>query len=353
MVFRRAGYDTGYVGKWHLPYPQKDHSVHGFRFTTNLRGNGGDAARPAAAVGFLKAPREEPFLLIVSFINPHNICEWARGQDLPDGAIGQPPPLDSLPPLRTNHDPPENETDIISIMRESYQSSRTFPVSGFDEHKWRQYQWAYYRMIEKVDGQIGEVLAALRESGRQENTLVVFTSDHGDCQGAHRWNQKTVFYDESSRVPLIIAGLAAAKNSSTDCLVHTGIDLLPTLCDFADIPIPTGLPGTSLRPAAEGRDITPRDYVVISNKMVQGAPVDGRTPMPEGRMLRSQRYKYCAYSIGSRRESLVDMQQDPGEMANLAEQPQYREILVQHRQMLLDWCREHADDFEQFVPVEP
>ena len=60
-------------------------------------------------------------------------------------------------------------------------------------------------MIEKVDAEIGKVLEALRKSGQEDNTLIVFTADHGECAGAHRFNQKTVLYEESARVPLIIA----------------------------------------------------------------------------------------------------------------------------------------------------
>ena len=62
-------------------------------------------------------------------------------------------------------------------------------------------------------------------------------------------------------------------------------------------------------------------------------------------MVRSERYKYCAYSEGERRESLVDMQNDPGEMRNLAHQAQYRPVLEQHRQYLAGWCRQHGDGF--------
>jgi arylsulfatase A-like enzyme len=90
-------------------------------------------------------------------------------------------------------------------------------------------------------------------------------------------------------------------------LVDTGIDLIPTICGVA---VPPGLPGISLRHP----EMHPRRYVISANKLVQGAPIDGKKPTPSGRMLRSQRFKYCAYDEGKRRESLVDMQTDPGEM---------------------------------------
>ena len=168
---------------------------------------------------------------------------------------------------------------------------------------------------------IGQVLQRLRETGQEENTLMVFLADHGDCQGAHRWNQKTVFYDEAARVPLILSWKGVTKPGTSDRLVHTGVDLIPTMCGYAGIPVPAGAPRRST-----SRATAEREYVVVCNKMVQGAPIDGRTPEPDGRMVRSRRYKYCVYSEGKRRESLVDMEKDPGEMVNLAADPAHKTV---------------------------
>ena len=85
---------------------------------------------------------------------------------------------------------------------------------------------------------------------------------------------------------------------------------------------------------------------MVSNEMVQGAPVDGRKPRPAGRMVRSARYKYCVYDMGRRRESLVDMANDPGEMVNLAGREAHRPALEAHRRFLADWCRRTGDSFE-------
>ena len=123
----------------------------------------------------------------------------------------------------------------MALMRKSYHASSTFPVGDFGEKEWREYIWAYYRKIEGVDKRIGRVLDALRESGQEDDTVVLFTSDHGDCQGAHRWNQKTVFYEESARVAFIISCKGLTSGTVSRDLVHTGVDLLPTLCDYAGI----------------------------------------------------------------------------------------------------------------------
>ena len=236
----------------------------------------------------------------------------------------------------------ENETDADSLIRRSYQSNKLFPVSNFDENKWRQYRWAYYRLIEKVDAQIGRVISGLKDSGQYDKTLIVFMSDHGDMQGAHRWSQKTILYDEASRVPLIICEPGSKKHVELSPLVNTGIDLLPTLCDYAGIKAPKDLPGRSLRHT--GRKDGP-EYIVVENKMIQGSPVDGFKPEPSGRMVRSRKYKYVVYDIGRRKESLVDIEKDPGETVNLAEKKEYHKILMRHRQYLKDWCKKYNDPF--------
>jgi choline-sulfatase len=200
-IFRNAGYDTGFFGKWHMPFREDRPDEHGFE--TYIGKEGRYSGVPCAE--FISKNRQRPFLAVASFLNPHNICEWSRGQKLPGGPIGEPPEPSACPPLKPNMDPPEGETDIISHMRKAYQAHRLFPVGDFTDDKWRQYRWAYYRLIEKVDRHVGTLLEALRETGQQENTLVVFLSDHGECHGVHRWNQKTVFYDEAARVPFIIS----------------------------------------------------------------------------------------------------------------------------------------------------
>jgi choline-sulfatase len=342
-IFQSGGYHTGYFGKWHLPCPEKETGVHGF---ATIGASQDDPRTAADAVKFLQAKHDAPFLMMASFLNPHNICEWARGQALPLGEVGQPPSLDACPPVRPNLEVQKNEPDIVALIRRSYQSAPMFPVGNFDVKKWREYLWTYYRLIEKVDAEIGKVLRALRESGLEENTLIVLSADHGDCQGAHRWNQKTILFEEAARVPFVLSQKGVTRPGTSSRLVNTGLDLIPTLCDYAGIPIPGSLPGLSLKETANGNNAAdPRQYVVVSNRMVQGAEVDGRIPMPEGRMVRGQRYKYCAYSEGKHRESLVDLEKDPGEAVNLAGNPQYQRTLDQHRALLAEWCRRTHDSF--------
>jgi len=232
----------------------------------------------------------------------------------------------------------------MATMRQSYHATETFPVGNFTAQKWRELRWAYYRMIEKVDGEIGKVLAALRERGLEENTVIIFTADHGECAGAHGFNQKTVFYEESARVPLIVSLKGVTKHTAASQLVNVGIDVLPTMLDFAGAQKPQKLPGLSLRPLALGQEPASwRNYVVIGNNMVQGGPVGMLRPATEGRMIRSERYKYCVYQFGTHRESLIDLQNDPGETTDLAGDPAQRKVLLEHRDLLRKFAIERGD----------
>lgn len=343
--FRDAGYHTGYFGKWHLCYDAKQPEAHGFvEIDTQQK----DVVTADHAVAFLRAQRRDrPFLLVASFLNPHNIAEYTRGQPLSNGPVGEPPGLDALPPPPANLGAPVGEPDSMALIRRGYHANRRlFPVGGFSPSVWQAMRWGYYRMIEKVDAEIGRVLAALREQGLERDTLIVFVSDHGECAGAHGLSQKTVFYEESVRVPLIICPPGGAGAREADAFVNVGVDLLPTLLDYAGLAKPARLPGASLRPFAEGRAVADwRDEVVIGNHMSQGGKVEelGFVPITEGRMVRTARYKYCVYRHGEQRESLVDLENDPGEMVDLARDPAYRGIVLEHRERLRRFAAVHGD----------
>lgn len=341
-LFRDAGFDTGYVGKWHLPWNQDDPTEHGFAYTANIRANGADPGMIQAASTFLDRERTDPFLLVVSFNNPHNICEWGRGNrrdTLPDAPIDEPPVLAHLPPLRPNAAHQQDEPDAITRLRRSYQASKTFPVGEFGEREWREYAWAYFRMVESVDQRVGALLAILENAGLRKNTALLFLSDHGDMQGAHHWNQKTTLYDESARVPLFLSCPGRTQAGVSNRLVNTGIDLIPTLCDIAGVNVPDDLPGRSVFDSGDP------DYIVTETRFVQGAEIDGEIPQADGRMVRTERFKYCCFDQGEQRESLVDMEADPGEMMNRASHPEFADELARHRSLLKQFAGETGDLF--------
>ncbi len=339
--FLQAGYQTAYFGKWHLAYNEGATKTHGFE---TLETGHIDAENAALATKFLGGKHNKPFLLVVSFLNPHNVCELARDQSLNNGPIGKPPSAEKLPPAPANLAPPQNEPDTMARIRAGYHANPAFPVGNFSPERWQALRWGYYRLIEKVDAEIGKVLDALKAAGLEENTLIVFTADHGECAGAHGFNQKTVFYEESARVPFIVSAPGQRVGRVSEKFTNTGTDILPTMLDFASLAKPAKLSGASLRSLALGQPVAPwRDDVVVQNNMSQTFAVDGNVPTTEGRMLRTDRYKYCVYVHGQNRESLVDLEKDPGEMTNLARDPAHRDTLLAMRERLRKWGAANGD----------
>jgi choline-sulfatase len=311
-------------------------------------------------VAFLKRKHDKPFLLVASFINPHDICYLAirahaqaqQGNpkkqikgDAPhfaalDAALKLPEGVSRAdffarlcPPLPANFEIPPGEPE--ALLNADARDFRAYVRKNWTEEDWRLHRWAYARLTERVDGQIGQVLAALREAGLEDNTVVVLTSDHGDMDSAHRLEHKSVCYDEASRVPLIVSRKGVTKPCLVDRehLVSTTLDLIPTLCESAGLAIPRELTGRSVRALAAGQ-----------------APASWRkgliTECRMSRMVRTARYKYVVYAQGERREQLIDMEADPGEMQNLAADPAYAGVLAEHRNYLVHWYETHGEKLD-------
>jgi arylsulfatase A-like enzyme len=207
-------------------------------------------------------------------------------------------------------------------------------------------------MVEKVDSDIGLLIEALKGADLSENTLVIVSSDHGDGLGAHRWNQKWTLYEESVRVPLImnLPGRIPTQQVDREHLVSNGLDLFPTICDYAGVEAGSDLPGTSLRTLVEGgRASSWRAYLASETRFSDV----WRGLGTEGRMIRTSRYKYVVYSWGAYREQLFDLESDPGEMTNLAVEKRYYSLLENHRRFLSHWLSETSDPFSRaFVNQE-
>lgn len=344
--FKDAGYDTGYFGKWHINIQTDDVERHGFDQMGVLVGNGADHLIPTPAIEFMNQKRDQPFLLVTSFTGPHDICQMVRDEKIPGGPIGAFPSPKDCPPLPVNMAPPVDETDAMALIRKSYNMSKRMPIANFTEDKWRQMRWGYYRLIERADMEMGKVLDALKAAGMEKNTLVIFTADHGDCTGVHQFAQKTVFYDESARVPLIVSFPGNVSHATTRKLVNVGIDILPTMFDFAGLPKLDQFEGNSLKQVCENPKTKDwRDYVVISNYMVQGDIPEGETELPRsrGRMVRTDDFKYAIYDIGDHRESLIDMKNDPHEMINVARDSKFKKELKKHQKILKLYAKEKGD----------
>jgi arylsulfatase A-like enzyme len=267
--------------------------------------------------------------MVASFMNPHDICQWIRDHK---GSREYPDP-DRFPAAPGNMAIDTGEPEMIQYHRRAGYDLMSQAVGIASEWKRddvRHYLHDYYRMVEDVDRQIGKVLAALRQSGLDRNTVIAFASDHGEGMGAHRWAQKAAFWEEAVRVPMLLAGPGIAPGVERKRLASLA-DLLPTLCDFGGIDAPKDLEGASLRrPAARTH---------VSSELRYGSAER------EGRMIRTARYKYVAFSGGARREQLFDLEHDPGEVFNLVNRPEAGGALEEHRRLLGRWVSQTGDDF--------
>ncbi len=342
-----AGYDCGYFGKWHVPVPVTETERHGFSTIAHTAPNGVDSLIPDASIEFLKRSRTKPFLLVSSFVNPHDICEWARGTKGKDGPYVEAPSPAECPQLPANFAIPDHEPDVIRQVQA--QDTANYPTRGWSDDRWRQYRFAYYRLIERVDAQIALILNTLRETGQDRNTVIIFASDHGDGNAAHRWNQKQVLYEEPVRVPFIVAapGSPAAGRVNSRHLVASCLDLIPTMCDYAGIAVLSALQGRSLRALAGGRmPKTWREELVAETEFCTFNKSSGI----HGRLLRSGSLKYIAYSEGRLREQLFDLRRDRGEMNNLVVSAAYQGQLEACRRKLEAWCENTGDRFTLPLP---
>jgi choline-sulfatase len=355
-VFRNAGYNVAYGGKVHLP-GTKGKGVAAYGFDELTGDEREDLAEHCAA--FFRKDHEQPFLLVASFINPHDICYMAidaftraNGREvmypkshrerqclaealkLPGGVSREEFFADICPPLPANFEIPQDEPSAVRDT--DWRGFRPYVQDHWTAEDWRLHRWAYARLTELVDRHIGKVLDALRESGLEDDTLVVFTSDHGDMDAAHRLEHKSMPYEEAARVPLIVSrpGLAAEGYVDRTHLVSTGLDLIPTLCDFAGIDIPSPLAGRSVKVLTTSVDQPHswRKTLVVENE--------------RSRVLVSEQHKYAVYDQGTPREMLFDLRSDPGEMLNLATDPQQAEILAEHRRLLRKWYRQNGETLE-------
>ncbi|TWU40621.1 sulfatase family protein [Novipirellula artificiosorum] len=349
-LFRKAGYRTAWAGKWHVPAPypgfmtgprsgipgfdvlKLDGPVHRSIPSTGP-GMGSDPTTTKATLDFLDQPQDRPFLLVCSLLNPHDICEYPREPD----NYPAPPAASKLPPLPANFEAIQNEPSLLAAVRQRQQKAKV-GTRRDTEIQWREYRWAYYHLTEVVDSLISQVLKKLDQSPYADNTLIIFTSDHGEMAGSHQLRTKSYMYEEATAVPLIVCPPIKTSAAVDKQHLVSGLDILPTMCDYAGISIPESFEGVSLRPLLEntktGRQDAWRDYLVLE--------INDRT---EVRMVRSDRYKYIVYAKGEIREQLFDLESDPGETSNLAQNPERKEIIETHRNMLRQWIHQTKDTF--------
>ena len=275
-----------------------------------------DLAEEASLI-YLRDParQEQPWVLNVSFIAPHfPLVVPQRFWDLY--------PLDEidLPTIPEGH--LENQHPVYQRMRSM------FGCVDFPEELVRRARAGYYGLITYLDEKIGNLLLTLEETDQLENTVIIYTSDHGEMNGEHGMWRKSNFYEASSRVPLqIMFPERMSAGRRIDEIVSL-VDLTATMVDIGSAQSYSQFDGDSLLPLIQGNDNYWKDYA-FSEYLAHGV----QRPMA---MLRKGQYKFN-YSLGDPPE-LYDINEDPGEFNNLANEPMYQAVCRElETQLLAEW----------------
>jgi len=204
---------------------------------------------------FIRENQDNPFVLFVNFFEPHMPFSGPRdGQYDPDG----------IPLPESFHDlPGEDQPLKLRLFRRAQYAHGNHSLSLRTEADWRRVIANYWGLCSLVDTYVGQILDTLNECGLRDDTIVVYTSDHGDMMGNHHLLAKCVMFDEAATVPLLLR-LPGQKSARTVSGPVSQIDLLPTLLDLMGQPIPDHLQGKSLMPILDqGDDVTLEDDVVV------------------------------------------------------------------------------------------
>jgi choline-sulfatase len=335
-ILREHGYRTGYFGKWHAKMPRgyqrEDHFDEFEAIGRNpfYKKQADGTLRHATelivdrGIEFVKnQPKDQPFALNMWF----NACHAEDSDRRPGiGAFPWPRAVDGMYDDIKIAPPRLNDPAIFDALPEFLKTTinreRYFWRWNTDE-RYLINMRAYYRMVSGIDGAIARFIDALEEAGLAENTIIVYSADNGYHMGNRGLAGKWSHYEESLRVPLIVADPRLPKTQQgkvTDALA-LNLDLPATFLDWAGVEVPERYQGHSLQSVvAEGK---PDDW--RTETFHEHFAVRNRIPAFEG--LRNEQFKYVRYFDHGNREFLHDLQDDPDELVNLADDPGHADML--------------------------
>ncbi|MDX1969925.1 MAG: sulfatase [Planctomycetaceae bacterium] len=255
--------------------------------------------------------RDRPFFLAVGFFRPHTPYTSPKAY-FEKYDRGQMPVVQGV------------EADQADLPRAALGSAKKEQDQLTDDLR-REALQAYYASISFMDAQVGRVLDALDRTGLAENTIVVMTSDHGYHLGEHGLWQKMSLFEESTRVPLIIAAPGIARPGSAVATPVGLVDIAPTLLELCQVAAPKNLQGQSLAPMLKDSSVLGRGWAL---SQVSRGGAGGKNKQFFGYSLRTPRWRYTEWNDGEQGRELYDHYADPRELSNLAEVPAHAETMT-------------------------
>lgn len=287
------------------------------------------------AIDFMREAGDQPWVLHLSYIKPH----WPYVAPAPYHAMYSASDVQAA--QRSERERIDPHPVVAGFQR--YTPSRSFSRDEVRETVIP----VYMGLVKQLDDHLGRLFDHLRDSGLERDTLVVFTSDHGDYLGDHWLGEKELFHDPIVRVPLIVADPRAQADGTRGTICKElveAIDLLPTMLDGLGLPLPhEWLEGQTLQPLLHGAaGARGKDMVVCENtfafrddvRLPTGRPVEGC----QMTMLRTARWKYIHYE--GLAPQLFDLDADPWELVDLGRDPAYADVREEMLGRMFDWLRQ-------------
>ena len=285
---------------------------------------------------------EGPFIAHLSILRPHPPFIAPE----PYNAMYDPMTVPGFSRLQT----PDDEAAQHPWL--AHQLSRRLYRASADEKKLRRFKAVYYGLMSEVDAALGRVFAFLKESGRWDNTLIVFTSDHGEQMGDHWLLGKCGYFDASYRIPLIVRDPRKAADTSRGAVVQSfteNVDIMPTMLQAIGADVPVQCDGLSLKPFLEGNGV-PKNWRSEAHWEYDFRdPSDDAAEQKLGltlhqctmNIIRDARFKYVHFT--KLPPLLFDLQKDPGEFTDCSRDPHYLGVMLEYAQKLLSWRMNHDE----------
>jgi arylsulfatase A-like enzyme len=296
--------------------------------------------------------RDEPWFAHVVFYRPHPplIAPEPYNRLVDPADVAFPVRAASLDAEKAQHPLLAYELDRISEPGRYDEHSPLDPVSA-DELEIRQMRAAYYGLIAEVDHHVGRIIDQLKASGAYDDTLIIVTSDHAEMLGGHHAWGKEIYFDPAFHVPLIVRDprreAGETRGDQIDAFSEA-IDLMPTILDWLDRPVPRPCDGRSLLPLVRGAEPAgwrqevhfEHDFRTVVTQRAERA-LGIASDECSYAVIRDRRYKYVHFAALP--PLLFDIESDPHEMENLAGRPDMAATMLHYAQMMLDWRLRHAE----------